>query len=568
MNNIYICKVTRYQSEGNQIDIPKSVAINFFNIPQENLENCINTELCICHASNTTEFEQIAIQPATNVRWSTKLNSFLSEKGNNLVEGDLLKFEKIGRMFSVECIKADDEIYAALLKLFVKENQILLSASPNNLSAKELSSLQIIYFGAPGTGKSHNINKTVNDYNSIRTTFHPDSDYSTFVGCYKPMKNPVNNEITYEFVPQAFTTAYVKAWSNLDYPYYLVIEEINRGNCAQVFGDIFQLLDRNNTGYSSYKITPDMDLQQYLCEKFEKVDIDDEDIKKGVKMQLPANLHILATMNTSDQSLFPIDSAFKRRWDWKYIPIDYTDKGHYISCGEKQYMWVDFLEKVNVRIESVTQSEDKKMGGWFVKPIDKEITADKFVSKVVFYLWNDIFKDFAHNGNTIFKNEFKNFNSFFDYNGDVKESVLESFLDSLEVIYIKTFSDEDYEDSTLLSKAKYTYNGERLTLGGIANKVVSNYALAHSEMDAVAIRNYFVNLCSGIGIAHIVETDDEYQQRATQKSAERSRTPLVIPNGETIHVSTQWRAKNESDNFIRFIEICRNNKLGDILPIE
>lgn len=381
--------------------------------------------------------------------------------------------------------------------------------------------LQVIYYGAPGTGKSYSINHVATESNSIRTTFHPDSDYSTFVGCYKPVKqsnnrshvklslsylkskaesitqvqagdkvehiidfvskyaerlNEIveehdeilslqhllnkflgfsnetylakvvkktieerrnNGKITYEFVPQAFTTAYINAWSNLDDPYYLIIEEINRGNCAQIFGDIFQLLDRNETGYSSYKITPDMDLQQYLCKKFENVSIDDEDIKNGVKMQLPANLHILATMNTSDQSLFPIDSAFKRRWDWKYIPIDYTDKGHYISCGEKHYKWTDFLEKVNFRIESVTQSEDKKMGGWFVKPIDKEITADKFVSKVVFYLWNDIFKDFAHNGNTIFKDEFKNFNSFFDFNGDVKIDVLDAFLISLELIPIE-----------------------------------------------------------------------------------------------------------------------------------
>ena len=334
-----------------------------------------------------------------------------------------------------------------------EKEDFLFECSNNDINVP----LQVIYYGAPGTGKSYAIDNITNDSNSIRTTFHPDSDYSTFVGCYKPVKlcsnrshvklslsylkskaesiiqaqagdkvehiidfvskyaerlNEIveehddilslqhllnkylgfsnetylakvvkktleerrnNGKITYEFVPQAFTTAYVNAWKNLDEPYYLVIEEINRGNCAQIFGDIFQLLDRSESGFSSYKITPDMDLQQYLCKELMNVEIGDEEIKTGVKMQLPANLHILATMNTSDQSLFPIDSAFKRRWDWKYIPIDYTDKGHYISCGEKQYKWVDFLEKVNVRIESVTQSEDKKMGGWFVKPVDKEV---------------------------------------------------------------------------------------------------------------------------------------------------------------------------------------------------
>ena len=303
--------------------------------------------------------------------------------------------------------------------------------------------LQQILFGAPGTGKSHTINSDANitEQNSIRTTFHPDSDYSTFVGCYKPTKKeqskgvltPLNDlisiskeqstteqrvkfiskyaesikaaakenglsdnriirdanyfgwnsdtylmnflneileerakiddsEITYDFTPQAFTNAYVAAWKDLDNPFYLIIEEINRGNCAQIFGDIFQLLDRDEHGYSSYKTTPDQDLANYIREQFTNTDIDDADVKSGKKMQLPPNLHIWATMNTSDQSLFPIDSAFKRRWDWRYIPIDYTDRGHYINCGDTQYSWADFLQKVNDRVESVTQSEDKKLG--------------------------------------------------------------------------------------------------------------------------------------------------------------------------------------------------------------
>ena len=367
---------------------------------------------------------------------------------------------------------------------------------------------QQIYFGAPGTGKSHKINKTegMTEKNSIRTTFHPDSDYSTFVGCYKPTKKSqkilsiddlidklkkakndtypcqkiaakywrsfqrltteqiksiisecefteayyqeINkgiaigeemsksdsiNEITYEFIPQAFTSAYVNAWKNLEEPYYLVIEEINRGNCAQIFGDIFQLLDRDSkTGYSSYKITPDKDLQEYLCKAFADANIDDVEIKQGEKMQLPRNLNILATMNTSDQSLFPIDSAFKRRWDWKYIPINPTENKAFIV--EEKYSWNSFLKIVNDHIESVTLSEDKKMGAWFVKADDKGcISAEKFVSKVVFYLWNDIFKDFSHDGNTIFKDEYKSFYKFFDYDGNVNIEVLKKFLQSLDV---------------------------------------------------------------------------------------------------------------------------------------
>lgn len=375
-------------------------------------------------------------------------------------------------------------------------------------------SLQQILFGAPGTGKSFTINADPNitETNTIRTTFHPDSDYSTFVGCYKPMKkssakkpvmaandlvekasaisgvaNQVQficdnaesivlaanelevstnkliwdkfgwhnetyfvsiltsileerkmnkvDEITYEFCPQAFTNAYVKAWQNPDTPFFLIIEEINRGNCAQIFGDIFQLLDRDENGLSRYDITPDSDLQYYLRKVFEDTDIEDEAIKNGDSIQLPPNLHIWATMNTSDQSLFPIDSAFKRRWDWKYIPIDYTNRGHFISCNGNKYSWAKFLKRVNQEIEGVTQSEDKKLGYWFTgnSASQLEITADKFVSKVVFFLWNDVFKDFGHNAKTIFKDDYSKFHLFFDFTGEVKEDVLEKFLKSLEL---------------------------------------------------------------------------------------------------------------------------------------
>ena len=433
------------------------------------------------------------------------------------------------------CLEQDYLINAISLVEAVADK---FKPSATTLKSNKNFPLQVIYFGAPGTGKSYAVEQITNNNNSIRTTFHPDSDYSTFVGCYKPMQkvgkqistkisleklkekateiinqpagdkveqiidfislyaerlceiveeredvkslqNLMNihfgfsnetylskmilkileerksntNEITYAFQPQAFTQAYVKAWQNLNEPFYLVIEEINRGNCAQIFGDIFQLLDRDSdTGYSNYKITPDQDLQMYLANEFANTEIEDEEIKNGVKMQLPGNLHILATMNTSDQSLFPIDSAFKRRWDWKYIPIDYTDLGHYITCGDKKYKWIDFLTEVNKRIEAVTQSEDKKLGAWFVKAVNKEISAEKFVSKVVFYLWNDIYKDLAHDASTVFKGNFDKFHKFFDFKGDVKLDVLDEFFESLEILYFTDETPERVEEVISLYK--------------------------------------------------------------------------------------------------------------------
>lgn len=229
----------------------------------------------------------------------------------------------------------------------------------------------------------------------FRTTFHPDYDYCQFVGAYKPKKREKSDEITYEFVPQVFAKAYVSAWrfylSGNNEPVFLIIEEINRGNCAQIFGDIFQLLDRNEKGFSQYSIECDSDLYEWLKKEFV---LKDDVFWKKIK--LPPNLHILATMNTSDQSLFPMDSAFKRRFDWEYVPINYEhSKAHFaIEVGGKKYDWLDFLKKINDNIDDVTKSEDKKLGEFFIKPkAGKTISFEDFRSKVLFYLWDSIYKD-------------------------------------------------------------------------------------------------------------------------------------------------------------------------------
>jgi GTPase subunit of restriction endonuclease len=300
------------------------------------------------------------------------------------------------------------EIYRNLLSVKIK---------------KEVRSItlpfQQIFYGAPGTGKSHKIKnnenvKEANEKNLVfRTTFHPDSDYSTFVGAYKPTIKPVadkykavagkDEEITYSFVPQAFLQAYVAAWNNQEENVFLVIEEINRGNCAQIFGDLFQLLDRDSEGYSEYPIMADRDLSKYLNGKDENgqdVLTNKDGIKDG-KLKLPNNLYIWATMNTSDQSLFPIDSAFKRRWDWVYVPIDTAKETWYIKIGESYYNWTKFLDKVNDELLTDETAEDKHLGFYFCKATEKRdetennpkvITAETFVGKVLFYLWNDVFK--------------------------------------------------------------------------------------------------------------------------------------------------------------------------------
>ena len=302
--------------------------------------------------------------------------------------------------------------------------------------AKPSLSLQQIFYGAPGTGKSHTIKEETKESDVIRTTFHPDTDYSTFVGAYKPttallpicdeLGQPMKigattlhkEQIVYEFVAQSFLQAYVNAWKKFDKDdkQYLVIEEINRGNCAQIFGDLFQLLDRNDYGFSDYPIKADADMKRQLQKAFAGLVIAQKDkinamyegkdivsqVLNGDILLLPNNLYIWATMNTSDQSLFPIDSAFKRRWDWAYMPISNAEKRWTIEVGGNSYDWWQFLEKINGKIGSLTNSEDKKLGYFFCKA-DNEgvITADTFVGKVIFYLWNDVFKDYEFS-DTIF----------------------------------------------------------------------------------------------------------------------------------------------------------------------
>ena len=264
-----------------------------------------------------------------------------------------------------------------------------------SVPATSSPSLQKIYFGNPGSGKSYRIEMETKGKKVFRTTFHPDSDYSTFVGTYKPESD--GGTIRYAFVPQTFTNAYIEAYKDIDTPVYLIIEEINRGNCSQIFGDLFQLLDRGSDGYSEYSINADKDLRDYIRHELTKhkgidQNTDPEGIEDG-KLRLPPNLHILATMNTSDQSLFPMDSAFKRRWDWEYVPIQYegaTSDSFTITLSGKQFRWIDFLKAVNDRIRRVTESEDKQLGNYFIK---SDIDEKEFKSKVMFYLWSEVCKD-------------------------------------------------------------------------------------------------------------------------------------------------------------------------------
>ncbi len=384
-----------------------------------------------------------------------------------------------------------DLLYYYLKNIHKKEIRLNDSkALPNT------ESLQIIYYGAPGTGKSHRIDQVTTDTNSVRTTFHPDTDYSTFVGAYKPVKGQrplygLNQDktvrlkdgekalfediISYRFVPQAFLKAYCKAWKNQEEPFFLIIEEINRGNCAQIFGDLFQLLDRTPEGYSSYAIEADDDIRRFISEdapeeyNLSETEIENilkpngtfiasgDDIKTGKKLVLPPNLHILATMNTSDQSLFPIDSAFKRRWDWQYEPIaegknpDGSRMGWEIEFSEGTPVdWWGFVQAINEVIENKIHSEDKKLGYFFCRAKDGKISARMFLSKVIFYLWNDVFRDYGFTEN-IFKIDGATkpikYHEFYSEDGSPNEDKLRKFVNNVLTTWSKAKDTHNQDES-------------------------------------------------------------------------------------------------------------------------
>ena len=434
--------------------------------------------------------------------------------------------------------------------------------SISQFSPQEKPAFQIIYYVAPGTGKSHRIKKelkemNVPEKNIFRTTFHPDSDYSSFVGAYKPTMKPVadeykavvgkDEEIAYSFVPQTFIKAYMQAYLNPNQNIYLIIEEINRGNCAQIFGDLFQLLDRDENGVSEYPIKADSDLRTYLEGE---LGVGHDGIKDG-ELCLPSNLYIWATMNTCDQSLFPIDSAFKRRWDWEYEPIKYKNTDWVIEIGDNKYSWTSFQHIINDKIFEATSSEDKMLGDYFVKPCNNVISEKQFINKVLFYLWNDVCKD---GDGDIFRTEDNKDVKFSDMYNDNGTVILISMMKYLGVSFVSEII-EDTENNTDESEAnekdntRYSINGNgSYAKRALSTELVKEYIKQHSELSAVEVVNEWKKL--GKFVSHFIETQNEYDAR-TDKNP---RVNTIQCNGEYIYVSTNgWGGQGVMDSLINAI---------------
>ncbi len=526
-------------------------------------------------------------------------------KSHNIQEGDIVCLESRidGTSYSYYlCFYKKGEIQVNPAAVYFSK----IEKDPANAPFKSNNqqSLQQIFYGAPGTGKSHIIKEQTKGEDVIRTTFHPDTDYSTFVGTYKPTTEfaPVlaiigdkavetgreEKRISYEFVCQAFLQAYVAAWKKVAEAkgstakkQFLVIEEINRGNCAQIFGDLFQLLDRNDFGYSDYPIKADADMQKQLKRLFEGVTITDADsinamydgrdivkeVLSGEVLLLPNNLYIWATMNTSDQSLFPIDSAFKRRWDWQYMPISEgrdkngQSKNWKIEADTQMYSWWSFIQKINDEIYDKTNSEDKKLGYYFCKPINGVIRVETFVSKVLFYLWNDVFKDFD-NESGIFAEPYDKF-----YGTGTRGEVLiakdkvQTLLDNLHVEVAEIIGADENESasdesgnatttgSSARDKSVYSINGE----GNYVKKTVplatvTAYVKNYPDVTASELVETWYAL--GTMIRQIVISKESYEQKLSKTSdaifAKRYDS-LNLPNGEVVYVYNQFTPERIND---------------------
>lgn len=711
---LYIRKLfTQDLRNGKQIAFPKEVSNSFFCFDYTNNER--DRKIKFTFKSSFGQFQEFEGKEITTrlyaasseSRMDGEVKAFIRDKLKAKVD-DLLIFKNKGTKFTefelMFVPKSNSTYYSILLNISFEENHSVYYAE-KEIHDNEKYPLQQIFFGAPGTGKSHTINKETKGHKTFRTTFHPDSDYSTFVGSYKPVMEEVetrvvpvvlnngavfdqNNgtlkekKISYNFVKQAFMKAYIAAWreyaqnnnvvitsqspspialsngiqtwiltevsddrilytkedkmsvsdfkndvitywptmpdpdletgkykvGNFEHypsaacawyrekygkehsadecwetiynvleeggiiegtpnsqtysfslrngdvvvvtrdnkatrkaikgcyenkdadtsvqkriaielkelyandfdnaweelkkrvngveipdstntpeipPVFLIIEEINRGNCAQIFGDLFQLLDRNDNGFSQYPIHADDDIRQCLVSEHTNDDPSfgigglefteeqkslinsvleseynvAEKIAHGDVLVFPPNLYIWATMNTSDQSLFPIDSAFKRRWDWKYIKITDAKKGWKIYS--KEYDWWQFLRAVNFFIFSATQSEDKNLGYFFARAKDGIISSETFVSKVIFYLYSDVFKDYGFGGE-IFKSangEEMTFQSFYNEDGSVNESQMICFIKN--VVYSKSLPDDlRVEEIPVVEESKETEKSE------------------------------------------------------------------------------------------------------------
>ena len=394
---IYLRKIDE-QCINKQISYPKDILKEFLDGRGEK-----DTILCI--GKNSKHSENVALLLSTDPRFDNGIKRVLAAEGD-YEAGDIMVMYKLKSHYQVELVKSTSPKYQAFVSLFSENDRHLLANLSDDIFDHNDSEIDfdacdtldggenIILYGVPGAGKSWTIkNEYCDDDDRIeRLVFHPDYTYSDFVGQILPRLDD-DGSVSYKFIPGPFTKLLRKALINPNKMFYLIIEEVNRGNAPAIFGDIFQLLDRKKDGSSEYNIT-------------------NSDIAKIVygnennKVSIPSNMSILCTMNTSDQNVFTLDTAFQRRWSMRLIKNKFVGEQEQTFAMTKildtNVTWNKFFSEINKIILSknirMTSSEDKRLGTHFVSIEDlKYVQGDekqnsRFPEKVLKYLWDDAFK--------------------------------------------------------------------------------------------------------------------------------------------------------------------------------
>ena len=304
----------------------------------------------------------------------------------------------------IKLAKEDGFVISGDIQKSVQKNQQEIKIK----KCSEFIPQQIIYYGVPGSGKSYKIEectKKNSNERKIRVVFHPEYTNADFVGQIVPC---LDDTVEYRFKAGPFSRILKKALKDPVNQYFLIIEEINRGNAAAIFGDLFQLLDRDEDGWSEYGVD-NLDINAFIRSNdnffSDKVSpsnvvIGNQKYTENTSIRLPPNLSILATMNTSDQNVFTLDNAFQRRWDMKLIQnkLDENSDQYKAIIGNTNLSWGIFREQINSMIlqeskdSGLSSMEDKRLGPWFIKAENKKINSEAFADKVLKYLWDDAFK--------------------------------------------------------------------------------------------------------------------------------------------------------------------------------
>lgn len=421
---------------------------NIFSLQGKNHVQRVCLNLYICYLIDTKKYTPDDLKDYVK---------FAQENGVNIVD-------KINKVYSYDVCKSNANI---LEKLKISSNGIQLENADvfknailnslkdtdlikcNNYNS-ELKGYNMIYYGIPGCGKSYLVNKDFNEqeYIVFRTTFHPEYSNSDFVGQIIPKTE--GDEIKYKFQEGPFSIALLNALKNPNKKVCLIIEEINRGNASAIFGDIFQLLDRKPDGSSIYSIINEP-IRKYLNDNGINVN----------KITIPSNLWIIATMNTNDQNVFTLDTAFKRRWRMhriinKFKDEDYDKKLAKMYIPGSSYNWEQFITAINEQIlhknPTGLNTEDKQLGIYFVtenelsvEPVNSDIEIiDKFIEKVLLYIWDDVAKV---DPNLWFNDEIECFDDLVSEYHDKKLNVFkEIFKDQVDIIHSdREENEKDFE---------------------------------------------------------------------------------------------------------------------------